>query len=87
MLTKRIALALTIVSLLGLSGCGGDDEADREAVISWLLTQGETQAGAECFADELKGYDVSEFEKFDQGDVDEDFAAKVEAASEICADK
>ncbi|MCP4226673.1 MAG: hypothetical protein GY773_25315 [Actinomycetia bacterium] len=85
--------------VLVLSGCGSSDDSegasdnggeDRQAVIDWMLGQGETQESADCFADELEGYTAEDFEAFDASDTAEDtpegMAEDVLAAAGKCAD-
>ncbi|MFT7599594.1 MAG: hypothetical protein ACI8TP_002529 [Acidimicrobiales bacterium] len=91
---------LVTCATLGLlfSACGGssdaaepaDDGADRQAVIDWMLGEGETQESAECFADELTQYTAADFGAFDsaesEADLPEGMSDDVLAAAGKCAE-
>ena len=73
---------LVTCTALGLlfSACGSssdsaepaDDGADRQAVIDWMLGEGETQESAECFADELTQYTAADFDAFESAESEAD---------------
>ncbi len=85
--------------VLVLSACGSSDDSegagddggeDRQAVIDWMLAEGETQESAECFADELGGYTAEDLEAFDSSDsgegIPDGMIEDVEAAAGKCAE-
>jgi ABC-type phosphate/phosphonate transport system substrate-binding protein len=93
MRSKMVCIVAALVMVT--SACGGSDESeagsedgDRQAVIDWMLGQGETQESAECFADELSGYTAEDFENLDTIETTEDLpegmAEDVMAAVATC---
>jgi len=93
MTLNKILATFGALALL-LSACGdssdSSDSADRQAVVDWMLAQGETQESAECFADELTQYDADDFDDFDaaetEADIPEGMAEDVVAAAGTCAE-
>jgi ABC-type phosphate/phosphonate transport system substrate-binding protein len=91
----RKLVAVVGAAALLIAACGGSDDSDagdgggdRQAVIDWMLGQGETQESAECFADELSGYTSADFEAFEAAaspeDAPEGMAEDVLAAAATC---
>ena len=95
---KKSGLAACAVLGLTIGACGGssdagesvDDGADRQAVIDWMLGEGETQESAECFADELTQYTAADFDAFEsaesEADMPEGMAEDVFAAVGKCVE-
>lgn len=63
--------------------CGGGDNAD--SIEKWLVEVGnDFPDAAKCVAAEMKDYAVSDFEASFDGDFDEAFETKLDAAYEKC---
>ncbi len=81
------ALVSATMLSASLSACGGGD-GDRQAKIDLLISEGETQQTAECYVDELPGYDLADFENLISADsieeADEEFFDAALDASGVC---
>lgn len=91
------SIAIIGAAALFCTACGGDassdaadTDADRQAVVDWMLAQDETQESAECFADQLSQYKAADFEAFDAAesleDAPEGMADDVLAAAQVCVE-
>jgi len=92
---KTIAILGALALVLSACGSDGSTEAsdggaDREAVLEWMMDQGETQESAECFAEQLSDYTAADFDAFDaaesEDDVPQGMAEDVLAAAGQCVD-
>lgn len=99
MIFRKTGLMTCAALGLLVGACGGssdsavpaDDGADRQAVVDWMLGEGETQESAECFADELTQYTAADFDAFEsaesEADIPDGMAEDVFAAASKCVER
>ena len=92
MTKKLIGAVFALAFVLAACGDDGGDSSDgeRDEIISFLEEQGETPESADCFADELSEFPLSDFQSIadaeEESDVDPEFVEAVTAAAEVCAE-
>lgn len=96
MIKKTGLVACAALGLL-VGACGGSsdsgapaDDGDRQAIVDWMIGEGETKESAECFADELTQYTAADFDAFEsaesEADIPEGMTEDVFAAVGKCVE-
>ncbi len=78
------------VLALSFAACG-DDGADRQAVVDWIVDKGETPEAAACYADAIKDFGIEDLEALEASGSEEEanpkLVAALEDADDTCRDK
>ncbi len=81
---------LCFVLALSFAACG-DDGADRQAVVDWIVDKGETPGAAACYADEIKDFGIEDLEALEASESEEEadpkLIAALDEAADVCRDK